>query len=212
MTRITCLMLVLLFFLGALAIAGEKPFAGGYLLLGDTAALSKGDKIVVEEFVSPSCANCYLFWKNRKPLGDDIELRIHYVFEERHGERPVRFMLAARDQGPETEEKALTALYAAQFESKANIEDEDILDALAGSLGFGDAWLAKKNSPAMDQRMRELAAFLAARGVDRGPRLIVQQVVSISAGTCQCQGDELPGVVRDILDKIRQYRREHPAK
>ena len=212
MTRLNWMIVLAALLTGALATAAEKPFAGGYLLLGDAAALSNGDKIVVDEYVSPICANCYLFWKNRQPLGDDVDLKIHYVFEERHGERPVRFMLAARDQGPETEEKALTALYAAQFESKANVEDEEILDALAGTLGFGDAWLTKKNSPAMDQRMRELAAFLAARGVDRGPRLIVQQVVSISAGTCQCQGDELPGVVRGILDQVRQYRREHPAR
>ncbi|NLH49629.1 MAG: hypothetical protein GX444_13660 [Myxococcales bacterium] len=212
MSKLPGLILVLLISLGALAIAAEKPFAGGYLLLGDAAALSKGDKIVVEEFVSPSCANCYLFWKNRKPLGDDVELKIHYLFDKDHGERPVRLMLVARDLGPETEEKTLTAIFAAQFESKANVEDEDVLDALAGSLGFGDAWQAKKNSPEMNKRIQDLAAFLVARGVDRGPRLIVQGVLSISTGTCQCQGDELPGAVNGLLDKVRQYRKEHPAK
>lgn len=212
MTRHSWLIFALLFSLGALAFAAEKPFEGGYLMLGDAAALRQGGKIVVDEYISPNCANCYLFWKNRKPLGDDVELKIHYVFDKDHGERPVRLMLVARDLGPEIEEKTLTAIFAAQFESKANVEDEDVLDALAGSLGFGDAWQAKKNSPEMNKRIQDLAAFLVARGVDRGPRLIVQGVLSISSGTCQCQGDELPGVVNGLLDKVRQYRKEHPAK
>lgn len=190
-------------------LAADLPFPGRYQLTGDPAKLLRGEKILVEDFLSPLCPNCYLYHKNAKPLGDDVETKLFYVFAPDHGERTVRLLMIARDQGAEVERKTLAALFAARFEQQVNTEDEDVLDAIAGSLGLGEAWAAKKNAPETDKKMKDMAATVAAREVERTPRVMVQGVVQISPAISNCTGDELPAVVQEVLQNLRQYRKAH---
>ncbi len=188
-------------------LAAELPFPGRYQLNGDAAQLLRGGKILVEDFLSPLCPNCYLYHKNAKPLGDDVETKLFYVFAPDHGERTVRLLMIARDQGADVERKTLTALFAARFEQQVNTEDEDVLDAVAGSLGLGEVWAAKKNAPETDKKMKDMAATVAVRGVERTPRVVVQGVIDISPAISSCTGDELPGVLQEVLQNLRQYRK-----
>jgi predicted DsbA family dithiol-disulfide isomerase len=162
--------------------------------------------------LSPVCGTCYLFWKNRKPWGEDVEFRTHYVCDEDHGGLPVRLLIVARAQGGEVEAKTLNALFSARFEAKVNTEDEDIVDALAASLGFGEAWLRLKRAPETERQFRAMVKSRQDRGVERAPHFIINQAIVVSGGTCRCTGDELPAVLADVLQKLRAYRAAPAAK
>jgi len=202
----------LLFVFLALAVwtaAEEPPFPGRYMLIGNAAELLRGETLLVEDFLSPVCPQCYLYWKNHKALGADVQEKTIFVFQPDHGERPVRLMLIAREQGAEAEAKTLKALFEARFEQQVNTDDEDVLDALAESLGLGAVWKAKKNSAELDRKMKELAKMLAERGVERTPRIVVQHVLALSPGICACTGDQLPDMLLEVLRNLRQYRQAH---
>lgn len=192
-----------------LAWGADQPFPGKYRMVGEAADLLAGEKILVEDFLSPICSNCYLYWKNSKPLGDDVELKVGYVFAGTHGELPVRLLLVAREQGSDAEVKMLKTLFNAKFVHKVNTEDPEIIDGIAASMGLGDVWQKKKDSPELKAEMAKLAEYLQERGVEKAPRIFIQKAILVSTGTCGCYGDGLPPVVEEVLANLRQYRQAH---
>lgn len=191
------------------AVAAEKPFEGPYMMMGEEADLIAGGKIIVEDFLSPTCPNCYLLWKNRKPFGADVELKTYYVFRGDHGMLPTKLLLVARSLGAETEEKALAMLFDAAFVQKVNIEDEEVLDALAGALGIAEAWQSKKNSAELTKSMDELQKLLTDRGIERTPRIIIQKALVLTPRSSGVSADKLPDAINEVLDGLRKYRETH---
>jgi len=187
-------------------VAAEKPFEGPYMMMGETADLLTGDKIVVEEFISPTCPNCYLLWKNRQPFAADVEHKIVYVFQADHAVLPTKLLLVARGLGAPTEEKALAMLFDAAFVQKVNIEDEEIVDALAGALGIADAWQSKKNSPELKKKMDELLAYLNEQGVERTPRIVIQKALVLTPRSSGVTAEYLPKAIKETIDGLRAYR------
>ncbi|HPQ69705.1 MAG TPA: hypothetical protein PKW95_11300 [bacterium] len=186
--------------------AAEKPFEGPYMMMGETADLLAGEKIVVEEFISPTCPNCYLLWKNRQPPAADVELKTYYVYQADHAVLPTRLLLVARDLGAETEEKTLAMLFDAAFVQKVNIEDEEIIDALAGALGIADAWQSKKNSTELKKKMDELLAYLTEQGVERTPRIVIQKALVLTPRSSGVTAENLPKAIKETIDGLRAYR------
>jgi len=203
------ILLAAIFVTALYAMAVDKPFPGRYMLMGDSAQLLEGDNLLVEDFISPTCPSCYLFWENHKPFGGDVVEKRYYVFQHSHGYLPISMLLVARGISPEMEEKLLNALFKAKFVGKVNIEDEEILDAIAQSIGMGDPWKKKKDSEELKAEMKKLEEFLAERGVERTPRIIVQHVAVHSPKISGCRSEEMDNVINETLDNLRRYRQEH---
>lgn len=187
----------------------ELPFSGKYMLRGDAKELLKGDKILVEEFVSPMCNHCYLYRKNSKPYGDDIKVVHHYVFDRTKGALPAKLLLVARDEQPALEQKLLDTLFDTYFEKHVNIDDDEVLSAIAKSVGLGEAWNKKKNSKDLDKRLKETEELRKEMGVWQTPSVVIQKAILVNPGFAECTADKLPDAVIDILNKVRAYREKN---
>ena len=213
MKKIQLLGALLLFstlILAGTILAVEKPFSGPYMLMGETQELLAGEKITVEDFISPICSNCYLYWKNHKiPYGDDVVETRHYLFHKSHGRLPVILLLVARDESAELEEKMLAALFNARYVNKVNTEDDEVLDAVAASMGIEKQWKKKKDSDEMKKRLEAIEKFNEDRMIERTPKIVIQKVAVISTGSCGCPAEKLPDAVNEVLTALRAYRSEH---
>lgn len=190
--------------------SSEKlPFSGKYMLIGEAKELLKGDKILVEEFISPICNHCYLYRKNAKPFGDDVNVIYYYVFEGTKGKLPAKLLLVVRDERPELEEKLLDMLFDTHFEKHVNIDDDEVLSAIAVSMGLGEAWNKKKNSEDLDKRLNEMDELRKEMGVWQTPSFVIQKAILINAGFAECTTDKLHDAVIDILNKVREYRQKN---
>jgi len=187
----------------------RPPFEGKYLLRGEAADLLKGDRIVVEEFISPVCNHCYLYRKNGKPYGDDLKLVRFYVVDRARGKLAAKLLLIARDTKPELEEKLLDALFDAYFEKKVNVDDGQVISAIAASVGLDKAWSERKDDPEFDKRLKEADELRIKRGVWQTPSIVIQEVLVLNPGFAECTSDELPDSVVDILNKVREYREKN---
>lgn len=191
--------------------ADDKPFPGKYELIGDASALAAGDKIVVEEFVTPLCAQCFLYHRELKAgYGDDVEVKYTYVFHGDDGIEPVRLLLLARLANPAVEEKLLKVLFDANFEKKAPIKDDDVLGALAAANGLGAQWSDPAWKAKVDGEIKKIQARFDKMGSPpKTPRIEINGVIATSPGIAGCQGDELTPVVLDIVKNVRAYRKGH---
>jgi hypothetical protein len=190
--------------------AGEakSPFETCHQMRGELSQLAVGDKIKVVEYVTPLCAQCFLFHReNKKPYGPDVEVEYRYVFFPDRGKSPVRLMLLTKLAAPELEAKMLETLFDASFVKKVPVEDEEVLGAIAAANGLGDQW----NDPAwqkkVDVEMEKLKAdFATLGGPPKTPTIVFGGVVATSPGICGVQGDEMPAKVHGLLDEVRAWR------
>jgi len=187
-----------------------KPFPGPYHLVGPVTDLSAGEKIVVEEYVTPLCAACFLFLRElKRPLGDDVDVKYHYVFYPQEGREPIRLLILARLVKPAEEKKLLETLFDANFNKKAPINDPEVLAALAAAFGLDEQWQdadwQKKIEEAMQAMDRD---FAAQGGPPKTPLLVINGAIKLSPGIAGVDGDELPEVLYRLLDDLRAYRSE----
>jgi predicted DsbA family dithiol-disulfide isomerase len=192
----------------------NQPFPGRYRLVGDAARLLAGDKIAIEMFASPGCAQCFLFHremkKSNRALGDDVSVSRVYVFHPDGGQAPVRLLLTARLAKPEREDQALAALFDAAFERKVSIEDDEVLAALAAAQGLGEAWKDAKLQTRVAAEMARLERrFAEMGGAPKTPLIVINGAVAVSPGYSKAQGDELPAILFATLDAVRVYRKAH---
>ena len=170
-------------------IADDKPFEGSYEMKGPAGDLLKGDKILIEDYISPICPHCYLFWKNRKSFGPDVDTKIYYLFNEANGKQQVKLLMVARGLGGDLEEKALTAIYEDNYGSRIDVQSMKYLDGLAEKLGFGAAWKEKKNSAELTKQMDDMLSAIKEQGINRTPTIVIQHSILVSAMTCGCTGE-----------------------
>lgn len=185
------------------------PFSGKYMLRGDAKELLDGERILVEEFVSPMCNHCYLYRKKVKPYGDDVKVIHYYVFDKTKGALPAKLLLIAQDESPKLEQKLLDVLFDTYFEKHVNIDDDEVLSAIAVSMGLGEAWDKKKNSEDLDKRLKEMEELRKEMGVWQTPSVVIQKAILVNPGFAECAADKLPDVVIDILNKVRAYREKN---
>ncbi|MDP8223531.1 MAG: hypothetical protein P9L99_09235 [Candidatus Lernaella stagnicola] len=187
----------------------EPPFSGCYQIKGELAKLRGGDKITLTEWVTPICSQCFLFHRElkNKPLGDDVEVKYEFVFHPDKGKPPVRLLLLTRLVKPELEKKMLETLFNAAFEQKVSVEDEEILGAIAASLGLGEAWADPSWQKKVDVEMKNLeAAYQKLGGPPKTPLLVINDALHMSPGICNVLGSEMPDKLHEVLDGLRAYR------
>lgn len=189
----------------------DKPFPGAYHLVGSAADLLAGDKIVIEEYISPLCAACFLFFREMKqPLGDDVEVKYQYVFYPNEGREPIRLLILAHLVKPTVEKELLVSLFDANFNKKAPINDSEVLGALANLFGLADQWNDAAWQQKVEATMQDMDKDFADRGgPPKTPQLVINGAIVTSPGIAGVDGDELPAILQKLLDDLRAYRKEH---
>jgi len=211
-----CLLPIIIFAAALATAAAEekgsaKPFPGAYQLNGNPNQLLAGDKIVLEEYVTPLCSHCYIFFRElKKPLGADVEVRHNYVFLSDKGQEPVRLLMLARLAKPEVENELLVGLFDASFVQKVSIENEDVLSAIADKYGLGAQWKDAGWRAKVDAAMAKLSRkYEKMGGPPKTPLLVINDTIALSPGISGVQGDGLPQVLDDVLNQVRAYRQAH---
>ncbi len=176
-------------------------YMGLYPVIGN-APLEKADKVVIAEFLSFYCGNCYRFneYKHRleQKYGDRLRFRyIPIVWGEQSIKTVEAYILAER-QGKGDE--FADALFRAKFEEGRNISDVAVIIQVGEQVGLGEEWRQGLIAGEAAADARENLNLAAKWRVEETPTLIVNGRIVVSPHPT---GDDVDKMAQN-LDRIIQ--------
>ncbi len=186
--------------------ASQEPadsglYMGLYPVIGGM-PVEKAEKVVVVEFLSFYCGNCYQFNRYKHALEEKYGDRLRFVYKPIvWGEQSIKtaeaYILAERYG---LGEEFADALFAAKFEEGRNISDLSVIIQVGRSVGLGDDWVKALEAGEARKEAESNRQLAAEVGVRETPTLVVNGRILVSPHPT---GDDVARMAQN-LDRIIQ--------
>lgn len=156
-----------------------------------------GEKVEILEFLSFTCHQCYEFEKYVPVIKGNYPKKVQWKVIPLHwgkdSPKPAEAYLIARDAGKGPQMKK--ALFEANFKHKQDINNIEVIEAIAKKIGLGSDFSKKIRSGAKAQESRNALGLASEYGLEETPTMII-------AGNLKVDGHSLNHRMDLLKDNI----------
>lgn len=182
--------------------AKGAPLPGEYRVVDRYRPAIDGKPELLEVF-SFQCEPCYRLMKTLPALERryDVRVRVRRLAVHASGEAPfaAKLFYIAEKAGKEKAVEVMQAIYRARFAENRDIEDAEVLAAIAKENGIADEYAAWVFSAEMNDKVEDAMEEIKGYGIAVTPSVVLNRSLLVSPAIAGGTVEEMQGSIADML-------------